>query len=131
MMTALALCMTGSSGSVYGVRLGRAVLEAGIRLHLVISAAAFRVLEHEEGIRLDPLGPDLSRLLSPAGRSPLPEQILERVSFHPVDRIDAAPSSGSSGIGAVVIGYDTKIPIQNGKFEDQFQGYEVKLFKVR
>jgi hypothetical protein len=30
-----------------------------------------------------------------------------------------------------IIGVDRKIEIQGGKFQDDFQGYEVKLFKVR
>jgi hypothetical protein len=32
---------------------------------------------------------------------------------------------------AEVIGGDRKIDVIRGKFEDQFQGYEVKLFKIR
>ena len=32
---------------------------------------------------------------------------------------------------AEIIGGDRKIEVSGGKFEDQFQGYEVKLFKVR
>ena len=30
-----------------------------------------------------------------------------------------------------VIGGDHKIEVSGGKFEDQFQGYEVKLFRIR
>ncbi len=32
---------------------------------------------------------------------------------------------------AEIIGGDGKIDVVGGKFEDQFQGYEVKLFKIR
>ena len=32
---------------------------------------------------------------------------------------------------AEIIGGDRKIDVVGGKFEDQFQGYEVKLFKIR
>ena len=32
---------------------------------------------------------------------------------------------------ADLIGGDRKIEVNGGKFEDQFQGYEVKLFKIR
>ena len=32
---------------------------------------------------------------------------------------------------AEAIGGDLKIPVSGGKFEDQFQGYEVKLYKIR
>jgi len=32
---------------------------------------------------------------------------------------------------AGIIGGDRKIEVSGGRFEDQFQGYEVKLFKVR
>src|SRR5688572_25402967 len=92
-MDALALCLTGSSGITYGLALGRAVMDAGIRLHLVLSPAAFRVLKHEEGIDLDPERPDLERLF---GRS-------ELLSLHRADAVEAAPASGSAGIGAVVV----------------------------
>jgi hypothetical protein len=32
---------------------------------------------------------------------------------------------------AEFIGGDRKIEVSGGKFEDDFQGYEVKLFKIR
>ena len=32
---------------------------------------------------------------------------------------------------AEAIGGDRRITVQGGKFEDDFQGYEVKLFKIR
>ena len=32
---------------------------------------------------------------------------------------------------AEIIGGDRKIDVSGGKFEDQFQGYEVKLYKIR
>jgi 4-hydroxy-3-polyprenylbenzoate decarboxylase len=92
-MDALALCLTGSSGITYGLVLGNAVMDAGIRLHLVLSPAAFRVLEHEEGIALDPERPDLRRLFA---RS-------ELVELHRADAVEAAPASGSAAIGAVVV----------------------------
>ena len=33
--------------------------------------------------------------------------------------------------GAEIIGSDRKIEVSEGKFEDAFQGYEVKLFRIR
>ena len=33
--------------------------------------------------------------------------------------------------GAELIGGDRKIEVSGGRFEDQFQGYEVKLYKIR
>jgi len=30
-----------------------------------------------------------------------------------------------------LIGGEAKIEVKEGKFEDDFQGYEVKLFKIR
>ena len=32
---------------------------------------------------------------------------------------------------AELIGGEAKIEVKEGKFEDDFQGYEVKLFKIR
>ncbi len=41
--------ITGASGAIYGVNLCRRLLEAGCRLHVVISDAGWRVLKEELG----------------------------------------------------------------------------------
>jgi len=41
--------ITGASGSVYGIRLTEALLQAGIGVHLVVTDAGWRVLREESG----------------------------------------------------------------------------------
>ena len=43
----VAIC--GASGSIYGIRLLKALLKIPLNIYLVISASGYRVLEHEAG----------------------------------------------------------------------------------
>ena len=43
----VAIC--GASGSIYGIRLLKALLENPLNIYLVISASGYRVMEHETG----------------------------------------------------------------------------------
>ena len=91
----LAVMWSGGSGIAYGIRLVEALLQAGCEVHLAATAAAFRVLRHEAGIALDPATGDLAGLFAPELRGHL--------RVHARDAVEAAPSSGSAGIEAVVV----------------------------
>lgn len=91
----IAVMWSGGSGIAYGIRLVEALLQAGCEVHLAATAAAFRVLRHEAGIALDPSGADLVGLFAPELRGSL--------RVHARDAVEAAPSSGSAGIEAVVV----------------------------
>jgi 4-hydroxy-3-polyprenylbenzoate decarboxylase len=91
----LVVGLCGGSGIAYGLRLVDALLAAGAGVHVIATAAAIRVLRHEQGIELDSARPDLARLWpqAPAGR----------LRAHAIDAVEAAPSSGSAAIEAVVL----------------------------
>ncbi|MCK5112213.1 MAG: aromatic acid decarboxylase, partial [Thermoplasmatales archaeon] len=39
----------GASGSIYGIRLFEELIKSGVEVHLVVSAGAKKILEHETG----------------------------------------------------------------------------------
>ncbi len=89
-----AVCWSGGSGIAHGLRLVQVLLEAGHEVHLCATDAAHRVLEHEAGLRVD----DESGL---AGL--FAESLRGRLRVHAVAAVEAAPSSGSAGIEAVIV----------------------------
>jgi 4-hydroxy-3-polyprenylbenzoate decarboxylase len=113
-MEAVALGITGASGIAYGLRLARAILEAGLRLHLVMSRSAFKVLAHEEGVAMDHQAPNLEQLLGQT----------RNVEWHRRDAIDAAPASGSAGIRATII-----CPCSMGTLARIANGYSSNLIE--
>ena len=48
----VAIC--GASGSIYGIRLLKALLKNPVNIYLIISTAGYKVLEHETGYRGEP-----------------------------------------------------------------------------
>lgn len=83
------VAMTGASGASYGRRLvARLAADASLHLHLVVSAAALRVLAEEDGLELDAGRPReaLAALAGPAAG---------RATWHPVEDIGASIASGS------------------------------------
>lgn len=90
-----ALGWSGGSGIAYGMRLLEVLLEGGHTVHLVASPAALRVLRHEAGVELDPTRPDLAGLVRPELRA--------RLHVHDPAAVEAAPSSGSAAIAAVIL----------------------------
>jgi 4-hydroxy-3-polyprenylbenzoate decarboxylase len=102
------VCMTGSSGAVYGVRLVDALSMAGAVVHVVLSEPARRVLLYEEGIE-----------------DPSPEKLFARpesVVWHGADSVEAAPASGSAGVEAVIV-----CPCSMGTLGRIAGGYSVGL----
>lgn len=86
---------SGGSGIAYGLRLVEVLLQAGHEVHLCATGAALRVLRHEAGLPVDLVRPDLAALFAPPLRATL--------RVHAIDAVEAAPSSGSAGIRAVIV----------------------------
>lgn len=92
----LVVAITGASGSVYGVRLVKAVTELGQPITLTLSCAAGLVIREELGIDLDVRsGADLRRLFDAA--------TLSRVTYYPEREMTAPIASGSYPTRGMVI----------------------------
>lgn len=87
----LVLAFTGASGAPYGIRLLEVLLQAGRRVHLVLSPAAVEVLEQETDrrVRLDHF--DLGDLLGPSAAAVPAGQVL----YHHYRDFRAGIASGS------------------------------------
>jgi len=79
---------TGASGATYGVTLVRELLAAGIRVHLVISDAGWRVLKEE-------LGWDATKRMESLRSGLGLEANDNRLTYHPQGDIGASIASGS------------------------------------
>jgi len=84
----------GASGSRYGLRLLRALVAAKQEVALVVSTGGARVMEVEEGIRVDPAKPDAD-LLAP-GHGGL-------VTGYSLFDVAAPFSSGTHAMGGMVV----------------------------
>jgi 4-hydroxy-3-polyprenylbenzoate decarboxylase len=51
-MKKIVLAMTGASGAVYGLRLGKELLNSGVRLTILISGTGLQVIREETGLDL-------------------------------------------------------------------------------
>ena len=91
----LAVMWSGGSGIAYGLRLVEVLLQSGREVHLSATGGALRVLRHEAGLPVDPQRPDLAGLF--------PAELRANLRVHALEAVEAAPSSGSAGIGAVVV----------------------------
>jgi 4-hydroxy-3-polyprenylbenzoate decarboxylase len=109
----LVVALSGASGVRYGLRLLRVVREQGVRVTLVVSVGAARVLEIEEGLAVDPEAPD-PRVLLGLGEVPLPLDGVRAVALsdiaagvcsgtHPVDGMVVVPCSMGT-LGRIVAG---------------------------
>lgn len=88
--------ITGASGAPYGARLVRELLAAGIRVHLVVSDAGWRVLKEE-------LGWDAARRTE-ALRAAFGEAAEDgRLVYHPQNDIGASIASGSFRAEGMVV----------------------------
>jgi 4-hydroxy-3-polyprenylbenzoate decarboxylase len=96
------VCITGASGSVYGIRTMRALIVAGHEVHGIVSAWGSRVLEEETG---RPFGSWMAELGLPAENVYAPENLgaLPASGSFRLDGTVIAPCSVSS-IGAIASG---------------------------
>ncbi|MBB6735757.1 UbiX family flavin prenyltransferase [Cohnella zeiphila] len=79
---------TGASGAIYGVRLCRELISAGVHVHLVVSEAGWRVLKEE-------LGWDAARRKESLRAGLGIEEGDPRLTYYPPGDIGAAIASGS------------------------------------
>ena len=88
------VALSGASGSRYGLDLLRALVEAEQEVSLVVSRGGARVLEVEEGIRVDPANPD-------------PELLVPRhgclVKGFPLQDVSAPFSSGTHPVAGMAV----------------------------
>ena len=94
----IVLAITGASGAIYGLRLGRELIHSGMRLTMLISRAGCAVLEEECGLNWDGSAAEV--------------QLQLRTHFHDMDSqlsyfaendLSAPVASGSSAPDAMVI----------------------------
>jgi flavin prenyltransferase len=85
----LIVAITGASGSIYGLRLVRAVAELGHSVALTVSESAALVLREELGAEITSL--QNSDFL----QSLFPQNILDRISYYPHHQMTAPIASGS------------------------------------
>ena len=86
--------LCGASGARYGIALLHALVEAKQEVDLVVSRGGARVLEVEEGIRVDPERPDPAALLPGCGGS---------VRGHALSDVAAPFSSGTHPTAGMVV----------------------------
>jgi len=91
----LVVGVTGASGAAYAVRLVEWAARAGRAVRLIVSRPGRLVLADEAGMGGTPEAPDLGSLW--------PDEVLERVTYTPAERLDAPPASGSFGAGPTVV----------------------------
>ncbi|VFQ44069.1 UbiX family flavin prenyltransferase [Desulfoluna butyratoxydans] len=90
-MKRIVTALTGASGALYGLRLVKALAEAGAHIDLIASDAAFIVAEEELGL------PKEAFLESLRGFGP------DSIEIHAVNDFTAAPASGSCPVHAMVV----------------------------
>jgi 4-hydroxy-3-polyprenylbenzoate decarboxylase len=89
-----AVAITGASGAIYGTTLVQALVEAGQRVHLVVSEGGARVLRHELDISINSKAPDPSALVS---------RHADRVVSHSIQNYGASIASGSYPLAGMAI----------------------------
>lgn len=104
----------GGSGIAYGRRLVEVLLQAGHEVHLCYTPASLRVLRHEAGVAVDLQQPDLASLFA--------AELRQHLRVHRPEAVEAAPSSGSAGIEAVVL-----IPCSMGTLARVAHGFSSNL----
>lgn len=90
-MKRIVTALTGASGALYGLRLVKALAEAGAQIDLIASDAAFIVAQEELGL------PKEAFLESLLGFGP------ESIEIHAVKDFTAPPASGSCPVHAMVV----------------------------
>jgi 4-hydroxy-3-polyprenylbenzoate decarboxylase len=110
----LAVCFSGGSGAVYGLRLVEVLLRAGHEVHLTATAAARRVLVHEVGAAASVEQVDLPAMFA--------HELRPRLHVHALDAVAAAPASGSAGLYATVI-----VPCSMGTLARVAHGFSSNL----
>jgi 4-hydroxy-3-polyprenylbenzoate decarboxylase len=99
--------ITGASGMIYARRLLRILVEriGGVRLDVIVSPAAMRVLQEEEGLPVPPSPPTAEWLLGTASDATTVrgDQPLSQVTMHDCGDLGAGLASGSCLTRGMVI----------------------------
>ena len=93
--SSLVVGITGASGMPYAVRLVQCAVQAGRRVHLVVTAAGRLVLADETRARVAGTAVDVASLW--------PADVRAHVSYTPAEDLAAPPASGSLDAEAAVI----------------------------
>lgn len=83
----ITLALTGASGAAYGIRLTEALKKSGVKLEIVVTPSALKVMDYEE----------------PGGSKKALARLEKCGKVHEDCEIDAPSASGSSAPDAVVI----------------------------
>lgn len=94
-MKRIIIALTGASGSIYALRLVKALAEAGVQMDLIASKAALIVAETELGIS----GREFTKRLEEMAQK-APQASLHR---HEIDDFTAPCASGSCPVDAMVV----------------------------
>jgi 4-hydroxy-3-polyprenylbenzoate decarboxylase len=97
-VTHLVVAVTGASGVRYGLRVLDALHAAGIDVTIAVSKGGARVLEIEEGVRVDPAAPDASKLMKVRKGRGAPA-----VRTLALDDIAAAVCSGTHAVDGMIV----------------------------
>jgi 4-hydroxy-3-polyprenylbenzoate decarboxylase len=92
------LALTGASGAIYGLTLGRVLLSSGMHLTILVSGTGFQVIREETGLDLLEGSGDVQQALSSHLR-PEPGQL----DYFSEDDFFAPVASGSSAPDVMVI----------------------------
>jgi 4-hydroxy-3-polyprenylbenzoate decarboxylase len=97
-MNSVVLALTGASGSIYGLTLGRELLRSGLHLTVLVSGTGFQVIREETGLDLVGDSGSVQQALASYLR-PAPGQL----DYFSEDDFFAPVASGSSAPDAMVI----------------------------
>ena len=110
------VAVSGASGSIYGIRLIKALAESGARVLVILSHAGCKVLAHEMG--MPPMGMDPGHsFLDFLVQYGVEEDQLDRVDIFTQDQIASAPASGSfvhNGMAVVPCSMKTLSAVASG-----------------
>jgi flavin prenyltransferase len=94
----IVLALTGASGAIYGLTLGRELVKGGARLTVLVSATGFRVIEEETGLALGGGPAEVTEALADHfGAAP------GQLVYFAEDDFFAPVASGSSAPAAMVV----------------------------
>lgn len=94
-MTRIVTALTGASGALYGLRLVKALAEAGTEIDLIVSKAALLVAQEELGLTENKFLETLGGFCRAPSAAPL--------HIHDAADFTAAPASGSCPVQAMVV----------------------------
>lgn len=97
-INSVVLALTGASGAIYGLTLGRELLSSGMHLTILVSGTGFQVVREETGLDLIGDNGDVKQALASYLR-PAPGQF----DYFSEDNFFAPVASGSSAPDAMII----------------------------